>query len=188
MSLPFAALALSSLPIFLTSGNLAMILLYTLLPAYMIHQYEEHAHGGFVDFFNSSIGGGREVLTRTSAFWINVLGVWLLFVVSFYLARYVSLGFALVPVYATLFNGVTHAMAGIVLRGYNPGLYTSLGLFFPWGIFLLAFFNSILGFGLLFNVVGLLVAVALHATIVVYALRRRGRLEPTPQTGPRASP
>lgn len=48
MALPFAVLMLFTLPIFLTDDNLPLILLYTLLPVYMIHQYEEHAHGGFV--------------------------------------------------------------------------------------------------------------------------------------------
>lgn len=132
MSLPFAVLALCSLPIFLTADNVPLVLLYTLLPVYMIHQYEEHAHGRFVEFFNSTVGKGYAVLTKTSAFWINILEVWLLFLVSFYLAKYVALGIALVPIYLTIINGFTHVIAGIALRKYNPGLYTSLLLFFPW--------------------------------------------------------
>jgi hypothetical protein len=55
MALPFAVLALVSLPIFLSGGNLSLILVYTLLPVYMIHGYEEHAHGRFVEFFKSFI-------------------------------------------------------------------------------------------------------------------------------------
>ncbi len=98
MALPFAVLALCSLPVFLTGANLPLVLLYASLPVYMIHQYEEHAHGKFVEFFNSTIGGGRRVLTKASAFWINILGVWLLFLASFYLAKYVALGLAFVPV------------------------------------------------------------------------------------------
>ena len=58
MALPFAVLALCSLPVFLTCANLPLVLLYASLPVYMIHQYEEHAHGRFVGFFNSTIGGG----------------------------------------------------------------------------------------------------------------------------------
>jgi len=162
MSLPFAILALLSLPIFLTADNLSLILLYTLLPVYMIHQYEEHAHGRFVDFFNSTIGKEYNVLTRGSAFWINILEVWVLFIVSFYLAKYVALGVAFVPVYATIFNGFTHAIASIFLRRYNPGLYTALVLFLPWGIFLLIYFNAIARSSLLFNGVGLLVGILLH--------------------------
>jgi len=51
MALPFALLMLCSLPIFLRSDDLPVTLLYTLLPVYMIHQYEEHARGRFVAFF-----------------------------------------------------------------------------------------------------------------------------------------
>jgi hypothetical protein len=159
MSLPFAVLALCSLPTFLTANNLSLILLYTLLPVYMIHQYEEHAPGRFVDFFNPTIGKEYDVLTKASAFWINILEVWVLFVVSFYLAKYVAIGIALVPVYATVFNGFTHAIASIVLRRYNPGLYTALVCFVPWGIFLLIYFNAITRPSLLLNGAGLLEAV-----------------------------
>jgi hypothetical protein len=40
MALPFAVLALSSLPVFLTGDNLPLVLLYASLPVYMIYQYE----------------------------------------------------------------------------------------------------------------------------------------------------
>ncbi len=59
--------------------------------------------------------------------------MWLLFLVSFYLAKYVALGIAFVPI---IINGA-HVIAGIALGRYNRGLYTSLLLFFPWGFFLL---------------------------------------------------
>lgn len=177
MSLPFAVLTLCSLPIFLTAGNVSLILLYTLLPVYMIHQYEEHAHGRFVEFFNTTMGRGYGVLTSVSAFWINILGVWLAFLVSFYLAKYVALGIAFVPIYLTIINGFTHVVASIALRRYNPGLYTSLLLFLPWGLFLLIYLNGITRFSLFFNGIGLLTSVLGHIVIVVYALRRRGKLE-----------
>lgn len=188
MALPFAVLILCSLPIFLTANNVSLILLYTLLPVYMIHQYEEHAHGRFVEFFNSTIGRGQKVLTRVSAFWLNILEVWLLFLVSFYLAKYVAVGFAFVPIYTVLVNGMTHVIASLMLRRYNPGLYTTLLLFFPWGIFLLIYFNAAAGASLLFNVIGLLVGIVGHAIIVVYALRRRGKLESGSRRGAEANP
>ena len=110
MALPFAVLILCSLPVFLAIGNVPLVLLYTLLPAYMIHQYEEHAHGRFVAFFNTTVGGGQEVLTKVSAPLINVAGVWLVFLASFYLAKYAALGFALVPVYLVLVNALIHVL------------------------------------------------------------------------------
>lgn len=175
-----AILILCSLPVFATANNLPLVLAYTLLPVYMIHQYEEHAHGRFVPVFNATVGRGHEVLTKVSAFWINILDVWLLFLVSFYLAKYVALGFALVPVYLTLINGVTHVVTAVALKGYNPGLYTALLLFFPWGIFMLIYFTYFTGeiqAPVLFNVVGLLSGIVGHAAIVAYAIRRRSRLE-----------
>ncbi len=123
------------------------------------------------------MGKGYDVLTKGSVFWINILEVWALFLVSFYLAKYVAIGIALVPVYTTLLNSVTHVIATIAARRYNPGLYTALVLFLPWGIFLLIYFNAIIGSGLLFNGVGLLVGIIVHLIIVVYALRRRSKLE-----------
>ncbi len=188
MALPFAILALCSLPIFSSADNLPLILLYTLLPVYMIHQYEEHAHGEFVEFFNATVGRGYGVLTKVSAFWINMLEVWVAFLVTFYLARYVAIGLALVPVYMTLFNGLTHVVASLALGRYNPGLYTSVLLFFPWGTFLLVYFIRISPSSLLFNPIGLLAAIIGHAIIVVYALRRRGRLEAGDLRGAGANP
>lgn len=182
MALPAAVLMLSFLPLFLVGADASLLLLYTLLPAYMFHQYEEHARGEFAAFVNSKVGKGREVLTRVGAFWINVLGVWLLFLVLFYLAKYVAFGFALAPVYATLINGTTHTMGGVALRRYNPGLYTSLALFLPWSIFLLIYFNSVVGDRLVFNVVGFLVGVVLHAITIGYLMRRRAKLLSAPGT------
>ncbi len=103
-----------------------------------------------------------------------------MFLVSFRLAKYVTLGIAFVLVYLSLINGFTLMIAGIALRRYNRGLYTSLLLFFPWGFFLLVYFSGIIRFSLLFNGIGLLAAVIGHAIIIVHALKRRRKLEPGP--------
>jgi hypothetical protein len=137
----------------------------------------------FVDFFNRTIGKEYDLLTSVFAFWINILEVWVLFVVPFYLAKYVAIVIAFVPVYATLFNGVTHAITRIALRSYNPGPYTALALFLPWGIFLLNYFNAITRSNLLFNGVGLLIGIIMHALIVACALRRRSKLRSHSQRG-----
>jgi hypothetical protein len=62
------------------------------------------------------------------------------------------------------------------LRTYNPGLYTSVLLFLPWGAFLAGYFSGIVRAGLLFNGIGLLLAVAEHAAITLYATSRRRKL------------
>jgi hypothetical protein len=60
--------------------------------------------------------------------------------VPLYLAKYVAINFAFVPIYMTLINGITHVIGSLSLRRYNPGLYT---LLFPGGILLLVYFNRI---------------------------------------------
>lgn len=84
------------------------------------------------------------------------------------------------PVFLVLVNAVTHVVTGIRLRRYNPGLYTSILLFLPWGSFLAIYFGYTVQSSLLFGVVGLLVAIIEHVVIVVYATARRNALESSP--------
>ncbi len=175
-ALPGAVIILALLPLLATDENRPLILLVTLLPLYMIHQYEEHAHGRFMAFFNRVIGHGYDVLTPRGIFWINIAGVWALFLATFYLARFVALGFALVPIYLTLVNALLHIGPGLRLRGYNPGLGTALVLFVPWGGYLLVSFNGLIADRLLANAIGLVAAIAVHVVVIVFALRRRAAL------------
>jgi uncharacterized membrane protein len=69
------------------------------------------------------------------------------------------------------------------LRTYNLGLYTSVVLFLPWGTFLALYFSGIVRASLLFNAIGLLLAVAEHAAIALYAISRRRKLGPAPDKG-----
>ena len=62
------------------------------------------------------------------------------------------------------------------LRTYNLGLYTSVVLFLPWGTFVALYFSGIVRASLLFNAIGLLIAVAKHAAIALYAISRRRKL------------
>ena len=80
---------------------------------------------------------------------------------SLYLAKYVAINFAFVPIYMTLINGITHVIGSLSLRRYNPGLYT---LLFPGGSSCSS--TSTVSPPQPFNLLGLLAAV-----IVVYALR-----------------
>ena len=78
---------------------------------------------------------------------------------------------------AMVFNGVSHVLMGVALRRYNPGLYTSLFLFLPWGVFLIFYFSSTVPSSLVWNVVGLLTGgFLLHAIILVHVFRRRRAL------------
>jgi len=164
-------LLLALFPLWVSGIGLALALVYVQLPVYMIHQLEEHAGDRFRRFVNDRIGGGREVLTPQATFWINVLGVWVMNLIVLYLAVFVSLGFGLIAVYLTVVNALVHAAGALVLHGYNPGLWTGLFLFLPLGVLSLYEITAS-GAGVWAHVLGILVAVAIHAAIVVHVRRR----------------
>ena len=105
------------------------------LPAYMIHQYEEHDQDRFRLFFNETIGRGNDVLSPLAVFVINVPGVWGVIALSLYGAVALNLGWALIAVYLVLVNALVHIVHAIVFRRYNPGLTTATVVFLPLGGF-----------------------------------------------------
>lgn len=61
-------------PLIISHWPAALTTTFFCLPAYMLHQYEEHDKDRFRIFVNRMLGNGREVLTRRAVFLINVLG------------------------------------------------------------------------------------------------------------------
>lgn len=176
VGLACAGFLLATLAALWAEAAAPLVLAAALLPAYMVHQYEEHGHGRFVAWFNATIGGGLPVLTARSAFWINVPAVEIAFPVALLLARWAAPGFALVPVWLTLVNAAIHVADGVRERRYNPGLATAVVLFLPLGGCAAFVVSARLAAPLLANVLALLVAVGVHAAIVAYALRRQRAL------------
>ncbi len=77
----------------LTAGWVETLwLTFLFLPLYMLHQYEEHDADRFRLFFNTTIGGGREVLTPAAVFVVNVPGVWAVIALATYLSAWVAPG------------------------------------------------------------------------------------------------
>lgn len=167
----FMAIALSALwPAVGLGWPAGLSLIYLALPAYMIHQVEEHAGDRFRTFVNSVVCNGREGLTTTDVLWINIGGVWLVHLAAFYAARFVEPGWGLTAVYLMLVNGLSHLIGAMKFRGYNPGLATSVILFLPLSAATLAVAPA----SLEQHVLGLTAALVIHAGIIVN-LRRRLR-------------
>ncbi|HVA32902.1 MAG TPA: HXXEE domain-containing protein [Candidatus Baltobacteraceae bacterium] len=165
------------LPVFYSVAGLALTLVFAQLPAYMIHQFEEHHDNCFCTYVNRLVAGGRIALTPMAAFWINSIGVWGVDLAALFLARYVSLGLGVIAVDLALVNGTLHLIGAIVRREYNPGAWTSLLIFFPLGIWTYA---VLLGAGASRpeQILGFSVAVAIHIGIVAYVRLRVARLAP----------
>ncbi|HVO44636.1 MAG TPA: HXXEE domain-containing protein [Aggregatilineales bacterium] len=171
-SLPMGGVLVLLSPLLARGIPMEAVLIFLLLPVYMFHQYEEHAQGQFRAFVNKHIGRGREVFDDQDIFWINMLGVWLINLVGLYLSVYVGLANGLVLAYLTVVNGLLHVAIAIVLRAYNPGLWTGLLLFLPLGGFTLVAITEATGAGLGQHVLALGTAILLHVAIILYARQK----------------
>ena len=112
-----------------------------LLVIYMLHQIEEHLWpGGFRQFTNAHVfksGNDDWPVDIPGVALINIGYVWLpvgLAVLFPEALRWIGLAW----VGLTLINGITHIVSTIRLRIYNPGLVTSIVLFLPFTISMLA--------------------------------------------------
>jgi hypothetical protein len=180
-----AVVVLALLPALWSERTASIALAASLLPVYMVHQYEEHGHGRFVADFDAVFGRGLPVLTAVSAFWINVVGVWALILAALLLARFAWAGFLLVPVWLVLVNAAVHVGGALRERAYNPGLATAALLFLPWGGLLAVVLSGRVPDAAAANVAAALVAIAMHAAIVGYALRRQRALAAAGRAGAR---
>jgi hypothetical protein len=95
------------------------------IPLYLFHQTEEHFRpGGFKQYINRIIfrlPEGEETLTDRKIFWINILLVWVAFLV-FGILVLVDLGFGLFIIIFSIINCLTHITQGIKRKQWNPGL------------------------------------------------------------------
>jgi len=172
-------LLLALLPALTTGWSLALVAVLLQLPVYMLHQYEEHDNDRFRQFFNHTVFGGREVLSRGAVFVINVPGVWGVIAAAFCLARFVNIGFGLIAVYLTLVNAVVHVVSALALKRYNPGLATAVLVFLPVGGFGLRQIDQAGGGGPAMQALGLGAAVGIHVAILVYARLKSAGLAPS---------
>ncbi|WAP67600.1 HXXEE domain-containing protein [Jiella pelagia] len=169
-------LILALTPIFAAEWTAALTLVFLQLPVYMVHQFEEHDDGRFAAAINAMIGKGKTVLDDAAVFVINIPGVWGVNLVSIWLAWSFGVGWGLIGVYLTLVNALAHIAQAIRLRAYNPGLATAVVLFLPVGIAGAVVVGAEPGVGAGHHLVGLAVAIAVHAGIVAYVFTRRRRL------------
>ncbi|MBI1170529.1 HXXEE domain-containing protein [bacterium] len=103
------------------------------LPAYMIHQYEEHDDDRFRRFVGQ-ITGFAEALSKADVFWINVVGVWAVMAAILWASLRLDPGWGAAAGWFLLVNALAHIGQAIALRRPNPGLWTSIVLFVPLGL------------------------------------------------------
>lgn len=112
-----------------------------LLVIYMLHQTEEHLWpGGFRQFANAHVfksGNDDWPVDEGGVALVNIGYVWLpVGLAALFPGPLRWLGLAWIGV--TLINAVIHIVTSIRFRIYNPGLVTSIVLFLPFTIWMLA--------------------------------------------------
>jgi hypothetical protein len=167
---------LAALPLFAGSWSAAMVAVFLMLPAYMVHQVEEHAGDRFRRFVNKYIARVPNALTTPAVVVVNVPLVWGVDLVAIYLARFLAVGWGLIAVYLILVNAVLHIIGAAALRGYNPGLVTALVLFLPLGAWALMAVAETPGVTVTQHAFALAFAVIVHAGLAVFVLSRARRL------------
>ena len=163
---------LALVPLLVGAWSLPLLMVYLQLPIYLLHQVEEHHGDRFRQFVNDNIAGGLPALTTPAVVFINVPGVWGVNLLALYLARFVDLGLGLIAVCLTLVNAIAHVASTLVLRRYNPGLVTALVLFLPVGSWALVAIARAPGVTTTYHVIGLSIAVLIHAAILVHVKQR----------------
>lgn len=171
-----AILLLLLAPLFIQSRPPVLATTFFCLPAYMLHQYEEHDNDRFRTFVNHLLGGGREVLTSKAVFMINVPGVWGAIAVALWLSARIHPGLALIAIDLLLLNAVIHIVQGVVTRSYNPGLVSAIVLFLPVGGWCLYALQQSGGATLSMHIIGAACALAIHLAIAVPVMRNRRKL------------
>ncbi len=170
--LPFAALLLALTPLVAQDWPAWQVLLWLMIPGYMLHQIEEHDDDRFRRFLNDAMFGGRDGLSAEMSFFVNVIGVWGGLAAVLWLAVELHPGLGMISVWLLIVNAAVHLGAALVLRAYNPGLVTALTLFPA----LAAYGFRVLPAQIGDHVLGLAVAIAGHLAIQLAVRRRLARL------------
>ena len=122
---------------------------WSLLLVYLLHQFEEHAFpGGFGTFINAKFGQNISAFTPISPgfiFWTNCIFIWFIFLYELPVPESSSHPISNWPkidpkipfltIGICLINALTHVMAALVLKTYNPGLLTAIFLLIPFSIY-----------------------------------------------------
>jgi hypothetical protein len=161
-ALPLAAVIGLLSPLFFKAYGLIALLVVLHLVIYMVHQYEEHAHGKFRDFANQLLAGGQPKIGDLPIFWVNIIGVWGIYLLVIYGAIVVNPALGLISAYTTIVNGLLHIIAYVVTRRYNPGLISSLLLFLPIGAYTVFVISQSPDTTSADHVLGIVIAIIIH--------------------------
>lgn len=157
------------------TDNILLFLIWIQIPIYLLHQFEEHAWpGGFRKYVNLKVFDVKSAeypLSDVNVFWINIPVIWVLMPI-FAALSYLNLFFGLWIPYFAVLNSLTHVIAAIVKREYNPGIVVSILLGIPVAVYTLWLFYALISIPLIITAVSILVAILMHVLLIVFIKRK----------------
>ncbi|MEM8801212.1 MAG: HXXEE domain-containing protein [Pseudomonadota bacterium] len=147
-------------------GSAIELSVFSSLPIYMFHQYEEHDDNRFALFLNGMMGSEKRGLSARDVWIVNVIFVWFFLLAVFYLSS-IDAQWGVLAAYLLAINGVVHMVWALKFRSYNPGLWTAILLFIPGAIWIFSTVSA----STVIHAASAMVVVILHAGILVAARR-----------------
>lgn len=183
--LPLAVALAALAPLVRRRAGRAAMLTVLQLPAYMVHQYEEHGRGAFKREMNALVPPQVGRLTDRNIFWSNIGGVWGVDAAAFALAATATPSAGLLPPYLAVINAMLHLATALRQRRYNPGLATALSLFVPFGAYSIRAIGKEIDAPHRAHALSIAAAIGLHLLVLLSVVRERdvdSRHHPTATT------
>lgn len=155
-------------PLLWNSWSRTVLVVYLQLPAYMLHQVEEHYHDRFRRYLNDHVAGGQNALTHEAVLVINLGGLWAVDLTALYLAYFEHPGLGAVAMDMAIVNAAVHIAVAAFLRSYNPGLLSAIFLLLPAGSVGLWMLTQTGQCTVSEQAWGIGLAIAVHAGIVLF--------------------
>ena len=144
------------------------------IPLYFFHQTEEHLWpGGFKRYVNTVVNKlpeGEEKLTDIKVFWINILLVWVAFLI-FGALSFKDIRFGLLLIVFSIINCLTHVGMALRKKEWNPGLVmASLQLLLScYGAYFLTAHGGIHSIALWW-IIAIVFSAAAHAAVFKFSM------------------
>ena len=174
---PLAIFLIILSPLIYSNLGLIFFLLFLSLPLYMIHQFEEHRNDNYKTYLNNHFGKGRQVLSDNDLFTINVIIIWGILIIVFYLQFLTTKPYGLIIIYLMLVNGITHIISALKQKVLSSGFWTALFLFIPYSIITLYIFITDVRPSILFQLLGIAVVLVIHWLIIHYMQMKIKKLD-----------
>lgn len=165
---------LMALFLFVFETDYPLFLIWIQFVVYLIHQFEEYIlPGGFVAFLNQKTLGSPKSdfpADKKFSFWINIPIIYIGYPVSAILSGYIDLSIGIWMAYFSIINAMSHV--GMFFKaGYNPGLFVSLFLNIPIGIYTVYYFASQNLISVNAQVIGLLIGLLVQGVVMMLGFK-----------------